>query len=179
MNNKISSPRILSLLAILLFSAVTASAQQETRPDRQKQEFAGANGQRPNLLRELGLSREQIRQIRRINAERKPLEMEAAKRFQAAKADLDAAIYAENVNDDEVQIRLKAFQTAQAELFRLRFTNELAVRKLLTPEQLIAFRQLRQRFEEARKNAGDRLQDRRSRLPLRQLKQSARPIANQ
>ncbi|MEP6787524.1 MAG: hypothetical protein ABJB40_03775 [Acidobacteriota bacterium] len=104
---------------------------------------------RTEALRQLGLTREQFQQIRRLNAERKPLMEEAQKRLREANRALDEAIYADNVNDSDVQARLKDVHIAQAEVVRIRSMNELAVRRILTPDQLGHFRELRQRFEQA------------------------------
>lgn len=173
-------PKLIILLAMLLTSSVLVIAQDESNTEEEsKQQFVNPNAERPNLFRELGLSRDQIQQIRRINAGRKPVELEARRLFQDAKSELDKAIYSENVNEDDVQIRLRTFQSAQAELARIKFTSELAVRKLLTPDQLIAFRELRRRFEQAtRENIRQRRQNRNGRLPLRQLQQSPRQLPN-
>jgi Spy/CpxP family protein refolding chaperone len=73
--------------------------------------------------------------------------MEAAlNRLREANLALDAAIYADSVDEEVFEARLKDQQLAQAEVARLRFTSELAVRKILTPDQLTRFRDLRQRF---------------------------------
>src|SRR5207237_5219391 len=76
-----------------------------------------------------------------------------------ANRSLDQAIYADNINEDEIQTRLKEMQMAQAEVVKLRNMRELAVRKILTQEQLTKFRQLREEFErrmeEQRMNNGD------------------------
>lgn len=106
----------------------------------------GDRGRRPNLLAELGLSPEQRQQIRRLNADKKLIVRDAQQRLREANRNLDRAIYADNVNEAEVQARLKDVQTAQAELIKIRFTNELAVRKILTGEQIAKFRALRQQF---------------------------------
>jgi Spy/CpxP family protein refolding chaperone len=77
--------------------------------------------------------------------------------MQDAARNLDMAIYGDVVNDADVKARLREFQVAEAELSRLRFESELAVRKILTPEQLIKFRELRRQFaEERRKRAAGR-----------------------
>ncbi len=110
----------------------------------------------PTSCCELGLSREQVQSMRRLNAERKPIENQARRRFQDANRDLNMAIYADTVNDETVQLKLKEFQAAQSELARIKFSNELAVRKLLTPEQLMRFRELRRRFAEVRENIEQR-----------------------
>ncbi|HUR97140.1 MAG TPA: hypothetical protein VMZ26_03625, partial [Pyrinomonadaceae bacterium] len=112
---------------------------------------------RPNLLAELGLSPDQLQQIGRVNRERRPAIRDARRRMGDAARDLDIAIYGDVVNEADVKSRLKEFQAAEAELSRLRFESELAVRKILTAEQLVRFRELRRRFAEERmKNAPQR-----------------------
>ena len=143
-------------LAALTFVSVTAGAAQATASPENKPQ---ANQQptpylpsvdKPNLLAQLGLARPQIQQIRRLNMERKPL-MEAAQlRFRDANRLLDEAIYADQVDDSVVQERLKEVQLAQADVAKVRYMSEVAIRRILTPEQLIRFRELRQRFEQVR-----------------------------
>lgn len=108
---------------------------------------------RTATLRQLGLSNVQLQQIRRINIERKPLMDAAQRRLRQSNRLLDEIIYADNPSDADIQVRLKDFQLAQAEVSKIRFMNELAVRRILTPEQLVRFRRLRQRFEQVRDNA--------------------------
>ena len=173
----------ISLLAFATATFGQDGATPETQPATVKQ----PQDQRINFLRQLGLSREQIQQIRRFNAERKPLMDEAQKRSRDANRLLDEAIYANQVNESEVQARLKEVQLAQAEIARLRFMNELSVRRILTPEQLVRFRELRQKFEQARENIENRrplnsdrpINDRNPAYvrPLRDNKQQIRPIA--
>ncbi len=141
---------------MVVFVVCTAAFGQDNRPvptplpesprpaDRQPQDPRG------NALRQLGLSQEQVQQIRRITVERRPI-MEAAQlRFREANKALDAAIYADQVNEHDIDECLKAVQLAQAETAKVRSMNELAVRKILTPDQLIRFRELRRRFDQAR-----------------------------
>jgi Spy/CpxP family protein refolding chaperone len=152
---RIFSFPMIFLLAALVVLRSFASAQDtkagEPRPDVQ-QPSPNQQDVRGNMLRQLGLSPEQIQQIRRINQERKPLMEEAQRRFREANRSLNEAIYANEVNDADFQARLKEVQVAQADIQRLRFTNELAVRRILTPEQLVRFRDLRDRFEKERQN---------------------------
>lgn len=106
---------------------------------------------RPNLLAALGLSPEQVQQVRQMNQERQPLIRQARMRMGEAQRNLDMAIYGDSIiSDSEFQVRLKEFQAAEAELARLRFESELAVRRILTPEQLVRFREIRRRFAERR-----------------------------
>jgi Spy/CpxP family protein refolding chaperone len=70
------------------------------------------------------------------------------------------AIYADTVSDADFQTSLTEFRAAQSEMARLRFESELAVRKILTPEQLVRFRELRRKFAEERET---KMRDRRMR----------------
>lgn len=172
------------LLVISAFAFVATVSAQDTKPPAEQP----PEGQRPaanqpqdmrtNMLHQLGLSREQIQQIRRLNAERKPLMVEAQKRFREANRFLDEAIYADQFNDKDFQDRLKDFQLAQVEVARLRFLNELSVRQILTPEQLQRFRDLRQRFEQRRDNMQNQRPRQDTQQPLRQIIRSRRQVPN-
>ena len=121
----------------------------------------GENPRRPNLLEELNLSDVQIRQIRQLNQERKPMMMAAQHRFREANRLLDETIYGDVENETEIQTRMQEVQAAQAELIKLRTMNERAIRKILTPEQLVKFRELRNQFNpenRLRNNPGNRRQ---------------------
>jgi Spy/CpxP family protein refolding chaperone len=147
----------------LILAAVAAqdlSAQESKSTDPQApatgghvRPFAG----RGRLPAALGLSPDQIARIRQINAERRPLMEAAQKRLREANRALDAAIYADEMNEADVEAKLADVQGAQAAVSRLRYTNELAVRQVLSPEQLARFRELRKSFEDRRKAMhGDR-----------------------
>lgn len=147
--------KYLLFLSVAAFAfAPAASAQEESVDDGPPQQWQRRDNPlrdiRNNALRQLGLSNEQIEQIRRINIDRRA-QMEAAqKRLKEANRALDAAIYADVVNDSEVQTRLAEVNAAQNDVAKMRFMNELAVRRILTHEQLVRFREIRQRFEEER-----------------------------
>ena len=140
---------ILVLAAAVLF-AVPSLAQDDLPLDGPPVEGRIAGEKRPNLIRELGLSPDQVQAIRRMNQARKPLMEEAAGKLRDANRALDMAIYADNLNEEDVAVRLKEFQLAQAELQKLRFRGELELRKILTPEQLTKFRSVRERFGKRR-----------------------------
>ncbi|MEZ5425593.1 MAG: periplasmic heavy metal sensor [Pyrinomonadaceae bacterium] len=101
---------------------------------------------RGDLIRQLGLTQDQVRQLRQLNARRRPLTQEAQRRLRIANFNLDQAIYADGLDEATIQQRLREFQEAQAEVAKIKANNELEVRKILTPEQLVKFRELRQRF---------------------------------
>lgn len=152
---------IAPVFAWLLFSVFVSavSAQDELPEDAPKQNFA--QPKRPNLLAELDLSAEQIRQLRRIDADKKPAMRAARQRVAEAMRRLDEIVYADETGDEEFETRLKELQTAQAEVFKIRFATEYAVRKVLTPAQLVKFRDVRQRFMQTLENRINQPNDRR------------------
>lgn len=140
----------IAIVTMILVSGCIAAVAQDNvaQPEAARPTAEGPHERgRPNLLRELGLTREQLQQIRQMNIERRPQMITAQKAMRDAIGALDKAIYADSTNDDEVAARIKDFQAAQAEISRLRFNSELSVRKILTPEQLVRFKELRRRFE--------------------------------
>jgi Spy/CpxP family protein refolding chaperone len=129
------------LLAALAFS--TVSAQEPAEDDNQNPRPVA----RPfKIMLELGLTREQIQQVQRIYQTRRPIMQDAQQRWQSARRNLDSAIYADDSTDEQVKELTKAAQLAQAELLKERTLTEYLIRKILTPEQLIKFRNLRQQL---------------------------------
>ena len=153
MLNKILSP------VILVFAWCVFAFGQDGQPQNPP-----PNDERPNILAQLGLSQEQVRAFRKANQEHRPLMDAAQKRLREANRDLDIAIYSDTVSEEVFQVKLRAFQEAQGEVTRLRFQNELTIRKLLTPEQLNLFREIRRRFAAARDFMQQRQQQRRKRM---------------
>lgn len=141
------------MLAVLLlvYAAIGAFGQSGPpsnlqRPGQPKK----GDDQPPSMWRFLGLSDEQLKHIQEMNREHRAQEREVRQRYQTAMRELDAAIYATDLDEDLVKAKLEEFRLAQGELSRLRFRNELLVRKVLTPEQLLKFRDMRRRFNEQR-----------------------------
>ena len=159
-------------LGVAVFGQDVKTDEQPTQPNPQP-----AADNKIMLLRHLGLTREQIQQIRRISAERKPLMDTAQQRLKELTKQLDSVIYADNIAEGEFQERLKSVQLAQAEVSKIRFSTEFAIRRVLTPEQLVKFRELHDRFEAAQQNIQNR---RRERLLNRQNQTDLlrRPVQN-
>jgi Spy/CpxP family protein refolding chaperone len=151
---------LLLLIVAVVAMSVSASGQNGPPPDDQPPGDR-PDERRPNLLAELGLSQEQVQQIRRMNQERRPLMQRAQRRLREANRDLDMAIYADNFSEADFQARLKEFQAAQSEMAQLRFEGEMSVRKVLTAEQIVKFRQLRAEFAPRRRDRQDRRDQRR------------------
>ncbi len=140
--------------AFILSSAVIAQDAKPTDappPEAQRPAMKQFQDRHADFLHRLGLTEEQLQQIRKIHQEKKPLMEDAQKRLREATRVLNEAIYSDQVSEGDIQARLSDRQLAQAEVEKLRFMNEFAVRRLLTQEQLVRFRELRQQFEKLRK----------------------------
>lgn len=161
------SPKFVLPILILAFAAFSVSAQNGPPADEASQ-FAP---ERPNLLQNLGLTQDQIRQIRMMNRDRKPLMEAAQHRLRESTRALDQAIYGDRLDESEIQARLAAFQAAQAEVSRIRFQSEVELRKILSPEQLTKFRQLRARLARARENFQQRRQPPPNQRPIERIRQ--------
>ena len=155
---------VLLFLAASTFFGSASMGQDTTDTDGPEQPSAQ---ERPNLMRALGLRPEQVQQFRRFNQEWRPKRQAAAMQLRLANRELDQAIYADLLDEGQVRSKLAAFQEAQKEVARLRFEEELAIRKILDAEQLQRFRELRRRFAENRQQRMLRRQENQTQ-PLRQ-----------
>ena len=170
------SPKLyLFVLSASLMFATSALAQNGIQQDGPPPEGRTADAVRPNLLTALGLSQEQVQEIRRMNQARRPLMEDANRRLREANRALDSAIYADSLNEDDVAVRLREFQLAQAEVVKFRFQGELELRKVLTPEQLSKFRTLREQFGRRREMRQNRRRGvRPAQRPLNRIRQLPR-----
>lgn len=145
-------------ISLALSLAVASAFGQDGSPNQEPVRPANNFVQQgPELLRQLGLTQDQVQKIRRLNMARKPLMDEAQRKHAEANRALDEAIYSDEVNDETVAARIKDVQLAQAEIIKIRSMSEFAIRRILTTEQLVRFRELQRRFAETR----ERIQQRR------------------
>lgn len=153
---------ILSLVAAtsVLVSAPSYSvAYQQQQPNSQ---------QRPpgvDPIRELNLSPEQREQIRAIRQQLQGERAAITQRLRETNQALEAALDADNPDESVVEQRLREVAAAQAAATRMRVLSEVRIRRVLTPEQLITLRTLRQnarglRRERQRENMEMRRQER-------------------
>ncbi len=167
---------IFGLTFIATAFVCSATSQEEPRVPAAAGEMRPQNERsldlRMDILQQLGLTQEQVQRIRRSNMERRPMMMAAQAKVREANAALDDALYADNVDENLVKERLRESQIAQAEVIKIRFMNELSIRRILTPEQLVRFRELRQRFAETRETIQVRQKEM---MEKRQIKRQSRP----
>lgn len=137
----------LIFLAVLTAFSFSNAKAQNAPAQTDAQDGKAAGNRRAELLDELGLSPEQMQQFRRINGEKRPAMRAAQQRFKEANRALDQAVYADAPDESAIQMRIKDVQAAQGEVIKIRSLTELAVRRILTAEQLTRFREVRRRFE--------------------------------
>ncbi|MGI9035289.1 MAG: Spy/CpxP family protein refolding chaperone [Pyrinomonadaceae bacterium] len=138
----------------IAFAAFGVNAQTVSQANDGEQTERPA---RPNLLRELDLTPDQIQQVRRINRERRQVTQESQQRLKAANQALDNAIYS-NASEAEIQARQKEVQAAHAEFIKNRTINEQSIKQVLTPQQFEKFRNLQADYRETKrqnKTAGE------------------------
>ena len=145
--------------ALVCFSAAQATGQPP--PGSNNFEKPGARG---NLIaRELGLTETQKLDIQHINRRQRILLRDAQSRLRKARAAADTAIYSDQFDQSDVESKIAEVAMAQAEITKIRMMSEVAVRSVLSPEQVVKFRSLRERFKQQRRRA----QPRRKGTPLR------------
>lgn len=142
-------------MSVTLFATASFAQQPDgPQPDQQDRQ-----GDRIQLLRELGLSQDQIRQIRMLNVGIRERRQAAQEQLRQATRSLDQAIYADTIDEQLIRQRMAELQAAQGEIAKINFENEFAVRKVLTPEQLVKFREFRRLAAEAREKFLQRRQE--------------------
>lgn len=169
-----------ALSAMLLFACAAqprARAAQETNPRQPAKTTAqeeSAPGNRIDWMRQLSLTPEQVAQIRQIRRQAETEGRALGRRLNEARRTLDEAIYAEAADDALIEERTREVAQSQAALMRLRASTELRVRRVLTPEQLNVFRQLRRQAQSRQRL---RRQERRDARQQRQRQRRPAPEA--
>ena len=132
------------LVALLVTLSISIEAQ-----NTQQQQNAGDAGlaqtnQADQMLGPLNLTQDQIQRIRSINAELREERRDAAMRLRLAQRALTEAIQSSTPDEMLISQRSKEVADAQANTIRLRSLTEARILQVLTPEQRIKLRELRQ-----------------------------------
>lgn len=150
-------------LIALLFLATSSFAQGSQRPSMDPEGMLpnpprNRPGMQEMLRRQLGLSKTQLVRLREINQQGRSEMQEANRLLREANRELDLAIYADTIDEQTIADKLLQFQNAQARVAELRFKGELEIRKILTAEQLVKFRELREKASQHRDDSRKRIQ---------------------
>ena len=136
------------MAAALLFVATPphiVNAQQQEQPEAQPRRA----GDDP--IRELNLSPEQRERIRAIREQLQGERATINQRLRETNRALEEALDADNPDESVVEERLRDVSAAQAAAMRMRVLSEVRIRRVLTPEQLITLRTLRQNARSLRR----------------------------
>lgn len=146
----------LGAILLLICAWVTATAQSPStqnpvEPAQTQTQTPGNQASEP--LRQLNLTPDQIQKIRGINAELKDQRQSAGQKLRLAQRALAEAIESPTPNEALIEQRSHELADAQATTIRLRSLTEARILQVLTPEQRIRLRELRQRNQAARREA--------------------------
>ena len=146
----------LPIVAIVVLLTVTAAAQSTQDP----QPNAPPQGTAPDLLEQLRLTPEQRQKIRQIQRDTKDERTAIGLRLRESNRALEDALDAEVLDDSLIEQRMQAVSAAQAAQLHLRIQTEVRIRRVLNPDQLAVWHDLRLK-------AGDVMRGRQDNRPLR------------
>ena len=154
---RIALPVIFLLVGVWVQVRAQNPTQNPVEP-AQTQTQANQPGQAPDFAF-LNLSPEQIQKIRSINAELKEQRQVANQKLRLAQRALAEAIESPTPNEALIEQRSHDVADAQATTIRLRSLTEARILQVLTPEQRIRLREVRQRNQAARRQANQQFPD--------------------
>jgi Spy/CpxP family protein refolding chaperone len=150
---------LFALILLLCVGGEQVSAQSPTpqnpiEPAQTQTQSTSANqtGQLPDFS-QLNLSPDQIQKIRSINAELKDQRQAANFKLRQAQRALADAVESPIPNETLIDQRSRELAEAQATTIRLRSLAESRILQVMTPEQRIQLREMRQRNQAARRQA--------------------------
>ena len=144
-------------VGVLLLVSVCVQVRSQTPPTQNPVEPATIQNQQQSQINQLpdfaplNLSPDQIQKIRAINAELKDQRQEANQRLRRAQRALAEAIESPTPNETVIDQRSREVAEAQATTIRLRSVTEARILQVMTPEQRIRLREMRQRNQAMRR----------------------------
>lgn len=150
-HSKTSLTLTLGIASIMLGSCVTMLAQQTQTPNQMdpvQMQTAQTQATQANQLpdfRMLNLTPDQIQKIREINMGLKDERQAANLKLRQAQRALAEAVESPTPNEDVIARRSSEVAEAQANTIRLRSLTEARILQVLTPEQRMRLREMRQR----------------------------------
>ena len=129
--------------AMLVTLSISIQAQG-TQQQQSSGDVIRTQTQADQMLGPLNLTQDQIQKIRSINAELREERREAGMRLRLAQRALTEAIQSSTPDETLISQRSKEVADAQANTIRLRSLTEARILQVLTPEQRMKLRELRQ-----------------------------------
>lgn len=106
------------------------------------------------LKKELGLTDEQMAKIKDIREEHHQDLKASKQKFKAAKADFKTSMGNAKLTNEELEQKFSAFQSARGEFQTKRFKMMMAMRSILTAEQVTKFQAMKKKFREHKRKYG-------------------------
>lgn len=149
-----------SALAGLLLLAGAGTLAQGQNPQNPLESGQAQSQNQGNQIPDFGplnLTPDQIQRIRGINAELRDQRQAAVQRLRQAQRALTEAIESPTPNEALIDQRSREVADAQAATIRIRSLSEARILQVLTPEQRIRLREMRQRNQALRRGADQQL----------------------
>ena len=142
------------MLVMATFQPAKAqSPQQQSQNDVSQTQLTQAD----QMLGPLNLTPDQIQKIRGINADLRDQRQAANFRLRQSQRALAEAVESPTPNEELIEQRSREVANAQAATIRLRSLTEARILQVLTPEQRIKLREIRQRNQELRRSNNQQL----------------------
>lgn len=143
---KLAPNTLLKFISVgaLLFAISGSLKAQTTQPQEPSDRVQTQTNQADEMLGPLNLSPDQIQKIRSINSELKDERQAANMRLRMAQRALREAIQSSTPDENLIAQRSKEVADAQANTIRLRSLTESRILQVLTPDQRVKLRELRQ-----------------------------------
>jgi Spy/CpxP family protein refolding chaperone len=140
---------------IVLTAGISLQARAQTSPQtsQPEQSRTQVNQTTQDVFGQLNLTPEQIQKIRGINAELKDQRQAANQRLRQSQKALAEAVESPTPNEALIDQRSRDVADAQSSVIRLRSLTEARVLQVMTPEQRIRLREIRQRNQALRREA--------------------------
>ena len=131
--------QLLPISALLVLTTLTVLAQspQDPQPNTPP---AGAG---PDILEQLHLTPDQAQRIRQIQRQTREERAAIGDRLRESNRALEDALYAPTLDETLIEQRMQAVATAQSAQLRMRIQTEMRIRKILNPDQLAVWSDLR------------------------------------
>lgn len=149
---------LVAALVVAGTGAVFAASGGGEAPGRSDRRPGGPEGRRPGLERmreEVGLSDQQAEELRTLFSQHRKAAIRQRADLQVARVELQELIHAATLDEKAIAAKVKAVSDLQAAALRARVEGQLAVQKVLTPEQREKLKDLRPQLGEGRRPGGE------------------------
>jgi Spy/CpxP family protein refolding chaperone len=130
------SGHIAAAAALVAIGGVMSPAEEPRQAKRERIEAARA---------EIGLTDEQVTEIRRIRSEARKAAVRRHAELRVARMELRELMSAAALDEDKIAARVQAISELQTAALKQRTESQLAVRRLVTPEQFEKLQRLERR----------------------------------